>query len=555
VAAPKLGRLIAPDGLEALLVAATAVGPGVAARVIDRDGVELARSGPAADGEPGETRDAGGAGDAAGADAGGADAGGARGAGGAADPEPFGESVATATEPLVVDGATVGSVTIRAADEAVARSVAGLVGRAIELAAAEGLSRRAVTAAAIDDLRELSLLSRLSETIGSEVDPAGIAGCVLSTVARPLGPATGLVLGPDDVATLAASGPDELIAALREAAAPLIARLRAEDPAIGSCAEVAAPSDARFGTILAAFLRTARGHHGTIMLGRAAGGADFTAADRQLLASVAGQAALAIERVALQRQLVARHALDQELAIGRRIQISLMPRRFPTLDGWEIASAYEPAREVGGDFYDVFRLRERGACIGLVVGDVTGKGIPAAILMADARGLIHAAADHLDDPAETLQRVNRILVDERASGLFVTVAHAVLDPATGRLVLARAGHDPVHVLRADGRLEILLPPGRLIGMVADVEATSVELALEPGDAIVIHSDGVTEARAEDGSFYGEERLRALLGGLVGVPAAAIVDAVVADVASFRSRAEPSDDLTLLVARRQATIAG
>jgi serine phosphatase RsbU (regulator of sigma subunit) len=527
VGAPKLGRLIAAGGLEALLVAATPVGSGLVATVVDRDGVELARSGPAGDGHPGD----------------------------AGDPGSSSEPAAAATRPLVVGGATVGTVTVGAADETLARVVSELVGRSIELAAAEGLSRRAVTAAAIDDLRELSLLSRLSETLGAAIDPAGIAGCVLSTVARPLGPAVGLVLGPDDVVTLAASGPAELVEALRSSAGPLIARLRAEDPTIGSCAEVEAPSDARFGTILAAFLRTARGHHGTIVLGRAADGEDFTSGDRQLLASVAGQAALAIERVALQHRLVERQALDQELAIGRRIQISLMPRRFPTIDGWQIASAYEPAREVGGDFYDVFRLRERGACIGLVVADVTGKGIPAAILMADARGLIHAAADHSDDPAETLQRVNRILVDERASGLFVTVAHAVLDPATGRVVLARAGHDPVHVLRADGRVEILLPPGRLIGMVGDVEATSIELGVEAGDAIVMHTDGVTEARAEDGSFYGEERLRALLGTLVGASATRIVEAVVADVASFRGRAEPSDDLTLLVVRREAGPAG
>ena len=216
-----------------------------------------------------------------------------------------------------------------------------------------------------------------------------------------------------------------------------------------------------FGSILAGFLRTARGHHGTVVLARAPGAPAFSDADRQLLAAVASQAAVAIERAELQRRLVERRALDEELAIGRRIQLSLMPRRFPDIAGWEIASAYEPAREVGGDFYDVFRLRDRGACIGLVVADVTGKGIPAAILMADSRGLIHAAADHSDDPADTLTRVNRILVTERASGLFVTVAHGVLDPATGRLVLASAGHDPIHILRTDGRLEILEPPGRL----------------------------------------------------------------------------------------------
>ena len=461
--------------------------------------------------------------------------------------------IPTPTRSIVVDGRTIGAVAVRAEDEAVAGAVAELIGRAIELAATEGLGRRAVTAAAIDDLRELALLSRLSETLSSAVDPEAIAGCVLSSVTRPLAPAVGFVVGPDDETLLAVSGSDDDVAALRDDAAPVIARLRAEDPTIGSCAEVERPGDERFVTMLATFLRTARGHHGTIVLGRLPGADPFTAADRQLLASVAGQAAIAIERVSLQHQIVERRALDQELAIGRRIQISLMPRRFPSIDGWEIASAYEPAREVGGDFYDVFRLRDQGDCIGLVVADVTGKGIPAAILMADSRGLIHAAADHSADPAETLTRVNRILVDERASGLFVTVAHATLDTRTGRLVLARAGHDPVHVLRADGRLEILEPPGRLIGMVADLDLTALELWLEPGDAFIGHTDGVTEARSVDASFYGEERFRALLSGLAGQAAGAIVDTVVSDVAAFRGRAEPSDDLTLLVVRRQPAV--
>jgi serine phosphatase RsbU (regulator of sigma subunit) len=511
-----LGRLVDQAALDALLIAASAVSPGLEAWILDRDGTQVA--------------------------------GGSRGPAGASPASP-----GTPTRAIVVDGVKIGTVAVRAADEMSARSVGELIGRAIELAATEGLGRRAVTAAAIDDLRELALLSRLSEMLASAVDPAAIASCVLSTVSRPLGPAVGFVIGPDDEALLAVSGTDDDVTALRADAAPVIARLRAEDPTIGSCAEVERPSDDRFEAILASFLRTARGHHGTIVLGRLAGAAPFSAADRQLLASVAGQAAVAIERASLQHQIVERRALDQELAIGRRIQISLMPRRFPSIDGWEIASAYEPAREVGGDFYDVFRLRDQGDCIGLVVADVTGKGIPAAILMADSRGLIHAAADHSGDPAEALVRVNRILVNERASGLFVTVAHATLDTRTGRLVLARAGHDPLHVLRADGRLEILEPPGRLIGMVAELDLTAIELWLEPGDAFIGHTDGVTEARSADGAFYGEDRFRGLLGGMAGTPARSMVEAVVADVAAFRGRAEPSDDLTLLVVRRQPAV--
>ena len=110
------------------------------------------------------------------------------------------------------------------------------------------------------------------------------------------------------------------------------------------------------------------------------------------------------------------HRLEGELAIGRRIQRSLMPRRFPSLPGWEIAAAYDAAREVGGDLYDAFLLRDRPGCLGLVIADVTGKGIPAALVMADVRALIHAAADHGGGPAVTIDRVNRILVSERATG-------------------------------------------------------------------------------------------------------------------------------------------
>ncbi len=517
MAAPRLNRLLDRAGLEALIASAAAVVPGVLIRVVDRDGTPLATTT------------------------------------GGAETKPDGDG--PVTRPLAVGGESVGHLEIRGVDARQATAVADLVGRAIELAATEGLGRRNVTAAAIDDLRELALLSRLSETLGSAIDPAGIADRVLETVARPLEAPLGFVAGPNGTTILAASGDPDEIAALRTAAVPLIDKLQGEDPRVGSCAELEFVPDERFGSLLAGLLRTARGHHGTIVLARLAGASSFSAADRQLLASVAGQAAIAIERAALQHQVVERRTLDEELAIGRRIQISLMPRRFPEIDGWEIASAYEPAREVGGDFYDVFRLRERDGSIGLVVADVTGKGIPAAILMADSRGLIHAAADHSDDPATTLERVNRILVTERASGLFVTVAHAVLHPATGRFVLARAGHDPVHILRADGGLEILDPPGRLIGMVAELGLVAVDAVLQPGDAFIGHTDGVTEARSIDGSFYGEDRFRDLLRGLAGTPAAGIVAAIDADVASFRGSAEPSDDLTLLVVRRQPARVG
>jgi serine phosphatase RsbU (regulator of sigma subunit) len=257
---------------------------------------------------------------------------------------------------------------------------------------------------------------------------------------------------------------------------------------------------------------------------------------------------VALERASLQREIVNRRRLDDELAIGRRIQRSLMPRRFPSLPGWEIAAAYEAAREIGGDLYDAFLLRDQPGRLAFLVADVTGKGIPAAILMADTRALLHAAADWGPDPAETLARVNRILVEERAVSLFVTVALGLIDAASGDVAFASAGHDPVHVLRVDGSLTALEPTGRIIGLAADIGAHDVRLSVGPGDAIVAHTDGITEARSPQGAFYGEDRLRALLASLAGRPATEIVDTVIADVADFRAGSEPNDDLTLLVVR-------
>jgi serine phosphatase RsbU (regulator of sigma subunit) len=501
-----LDRLLARDQLDALLDAARAAAPDLTIRLVT------------ADGPPGAHGDI--------------------------------------RRPIVADGHVLGALEIAGGsvgDVARASAFAELIGRSIELAAVEGLARRAVAGAALDDLRELALLDRLAAAIVSATEPSAIAGAVLETISRPLRPSAGLVLGADGGTELAATGSSDALAALRAAGAPVLDRLRAEDPVEGSCAEIALdPGETGrgiIGFVLAAYLRTAGGDRGAILLGRAPGEPPFTSADKRLVATVASQAALSLERADLQRAVADRRALDQELSIGRRIQLSLMPRHFPDIPGWQIAAAYEPAREVGGDFYDAFRIRDQADRIGLVIADVSGKGIPAAILMADARALIHAAADHGGGPALTLSRVNRILIAERSSGLFVTVGHAVLDTTTGRLVVVRAGHDPLHVVRATGTLEVLEPPGRMVGLVEELGMEPLEVTLTPGDALVAHTDGITEARASDGSFYGEERYAVLLRRLAGADAATIVETIVADVAAFRGAAEPSDDVTLLVVRR------
>ena len=254
-------------------------------------------------------------------------------------------------------------------------------------------------------------------------------------------------------------------------------------------------------------------------------------------------------QVAAAADHAARARLANELAIGRRIQLALVPRRFPDVAGWTFAAAYEPAQEVGGDLFDAFFLRGRSDQVGLLVADVTGKGIPAALAMADARALLHAATDNATGPGDALERVNRIIVGERVGALPLTVALVVLEPGSGALRYAIAGHEPPLVARCAGGVEPLLAGGPIMGLFGDARYEEHEGRLEPGDALVLYTDGVTDARDVERRFYGDERLLAEVGGVCGRPAAAVTAAISGDVRAFRGDAEPYDDLTLLVAER------
>jgi sigma-B regulation protein RsbU (phosphoserine phosphatase) len=250
-----------------------------------------------------------------------------------------------------------------------------------------------------------------------------------------------------------------------------------------------------------------------------------------------------------------RARVGNELAVGRRIQLSLMPRTFPEVEGWTFASYYEAAREVGGDLFDVFGLRGKNDCVCLLIADVTGKGIPAALLMADVRALLHAAADNVDSPAEALKRVNTILVRERMTSLFVTAALLMVETATGQVRYASAGHEAPLVARFAGAIDQLEASGPILGAFDDAVFEERTARLMPGDALVLYTDGATETRSPSRHFYGEERLIANLTAACGRPADAIVHAIVDDIQLFRGEAEAFDDLTLLIVERRPPVSG
>lgn len=241
---------------------------------------------------------------------------------------------------------------------------------------------------------------------------------------------------------------------------------------------------------------------------------------------------------------------ERELAFARRIQLNLMPTDLPVPRGWEIATGYRAARMVGGDFYDVYTLPSARAMLGLVVADVTGKGLPAALMMAFSRAVMRSAAYNGRGPADALRRTNGVLVRDARTGLFLTALVARLDPKAGSLRYANAGHEhPLLRRRASGRVRELRAPGAMLGLFDQPSVADRAVTLAPGDLFFVYTDGVTDATASDGRRFGLERLVDVILEAGEVSASAVVANVVAAVNSFVGDAEPADDMTLLAVRR------
>jgi serine phosphatase RsbU (regulator of sigma subunit) len=245
-----------------------------------------------------------------------------------------------------------------------------------------------------------------------------------------------------------------------------------------------------------------------------------------------------------------RRRLERELDFARRIQLNLMPATAPQPPGWEIATAYRAARVVGGDFYDAFELPGPGGRIGLIVADVTGKGLTGALMMAFTRAVHRAAAYNGSGPADWLERTNRVLVRDARTGLFVTAIAAEVDPSRAVLTYASAGHEPVLMARVDSEDVFELPAGgMLLGLAEPAPTADQEVAFEPGDLAVFYTDGTTDAVNGDGARFGAERLAEAVDQARGRTAADVVAAVLGTIDSFVGSAEPADDLTLVAVRR------
>ncbi len=287
--------------------------------------------------------------------------------------------------------------------------------------------------------------------------------------------------------------------------------------------------------------------------------ADFTPGQVALLRTFANQAALAMQRAGLiealqekvaqleaaQAELVKKERLEREMELARQVQQSVLPHVFPTLPGYTFAAHNRPARQVGGDFYDVIDLdAER---FGIVIADVSDKGMPAALYMALTRSLILAEARRECSPQTVLSNVHRLLLELGQPDMFVTVFYGVVKTATRQLTYARAGHDRPLLLRR-GSVQCLEGEGIFLGFpdLEDLNLTQERLDLLPGDRLVLYTDGLTDAQTPDGQFFGTERLSTWLAPRAGLLPDELCQALFDALDAYQGGAEQFDDMTLLV---------
>ena len=244
-------------------------------------------------------------------------------------------------------------------------------------------------------------------------------------------------------------------------------------------------------------------------------------------------------------------ALQNELSVANKMQQSILPTSFPTGRGFEIFGSMKPARDVGGDFFDVLSLED--GRIGLVVADVSDKGVPAALFMMSSRTLLKGAAIGLDAPGKVLSEVNQLLQEENDAAMFVTVFYATFDPKSGELAYANGGHNTPLVVHADGSSTVIPPTGGIaLGVVPDFTYEESSMTLQPGDRVVLYTDGVTEAENDHSDQFGLERLCEVFTSGTPTDARATNEAVFDAVEAFAGEAPQFDDVTCLTLRRNET---
>ncbi len=403
----------------------------------------------------------------------------------------------------------------------------------------------------------MAFIESIKRTVGrGSVDPSPATSRTDDQVEATSAPvATGETPAPAGTATPAtpapatATGPaieiaptDPLFAYLQAASGVVDAeRLELDSPALGELRAA--------GVRVIVPLVTQGELIGALYLGPRLSDQDYSTDDRKLLSTLAAQAAPAIRVAQLVREqaveIQARERLEQEMRVATLIQQQFLPRELPQLRDWQVAAYYGPARAVGGDFYDFIALPD--GRIGIVAGDVTDKGVPAALIMARTQSVLRGEAPRLMSPAAVLAAVNEILVPEMPARMFVTCLYMILEPETGKVVLANAGHNLPYVRTADGVIE-LRATGMPLGLLPGMDYPEHEAVLAPGESVLLYSDGLVEAHDRAGDMFGFPRLRELMA--TELPGSELLDHLLDELHGFVGKGwDQEDDITLVALQR------
>ena len=279
----------------------------------------------------------------------------------------------------------------------------------------------------------------------------------------------------------------------------------------------------------------------------------FQPSDRRTLALFANQAAIALENARLHLQALEKERLERELVLAAEIQRRLLPKEAPAVPGFALAGWNRPARQVGGDYYDIWRLGAHAGAgrgrIGLVLGDVSGKGMPAALMVSTLHSALRLLLDGDGLGPVFLERLNRHICDSSTQNKFITLLLAELDPETGGLVYLNAGHNPALLLRRDGTVDQLGPGGVPLGLIPAARYVAKTALVQPGDLLCIYSDGLTEAVSLADEEFGIEGLAAVLADHRDRPLDEVIAAVDREVTAFAQGQPQLDDQTLVLLRR------
>ena len=360
--------------------------------------------------------------------------------------------------------------------------------------------------------------------------------------AAPAGAAASTVVVADHGPQFELASNDPLVGYLLSAAGAVDIRgLDLDSPALATLKQA--------GVVLTVPLISSGSLIGLVSLGPRLSERDYSSEDRRLLNALAGYAAPAMRVGQLVRQQEAearnRERIEQELKIAQIIQQQFLPKAVPDLPSWHVAAFYRPARTVGGDFYDFIALPD--GRVMFVVGDVTDKGVPAALVMASTHALLRGAAPRLISPGAVLAHVNDLLCADIPAHMFVTCLALVLDPASGSIVFANAGHDVPYVRTSRGVAE-LRARGMPLGLMPGMDYEEKTFQFQPGDCALLHSDGLAEAHNPDREMFGFPRVSELAGR--GPSGEELIDLCLTELAAFTGPdAEQEDDITLVCLQR------